>query len=142
MPSDRVVEALDIVEYVGACCIVSLVVLMMHLLFLQTRPETLHRRVVVAVATTTYRRLHAKLFEQGSIRAAGVLGVFNRSSQQRVNLLMLSDLASPQMVFANQVFFEVGCLAQRQPHLARSLSSAIGQSLWESTDAAARSCFR
>ena len=73
MPSDRVVEALDIVEYVGACCILSLVVLMMHLLFLQTRPETLHRRVVVAVATTTHRRLHAKLFEQGSIRAAGVL---------------------------------------------------------------------
>ena len=72
----------------------------------------------------------------------GSQGVFNRSSQQRVNLLMLSDLASPQMVFANQVFFEVGCLAQRQPHLARSLSSAIGQSLWESTDAAARSCFR
>jgi hypothetical protein len=47
--------------------------LMMHVLVLQTRLETLRRWVVVAVAAPTHRSLHAKLFEKLSILAAGLL---------------------------------------------------------------------
>ena len=57
MPSDRVVEALDVVEDVSSGLIAGLVVLAMHRLLLARRPEALHRRIALLGSWQFSRRL-------------------------------------------------------------------------------------
>ncbi len=63
-----VVERLDVVEQAGARVAVVAVLLVAHELGLQRVEETLHRRVVVAVALAAHAREQAALGEQAAKR--------------------------------------------------------------------------
>ena len=81
MPTLGVVEPLNIVKDICTGFIPRLVPGAKHSFNLQRREETLHRRIVPALTAPTHAAGDALIDQQALEVFAGVLGVFNRSSQ-------------------------------------------------------------
>jgi len=77
MPSLTVREDLDVLRDLAPRLLTGLVATMMYQLILQRAPETLHRRVVIAIALPTHEWDHAKLPQGGLIR----LEIHDRSDE-------------------------------------------------------------
>ena len=81
MPTPGVVEPLDVVKDIGPSFVSGFVLGAKHSFNLQRREEALHRRIVPALAAPTHAAGDALIGQQALEVLAGVLGVFNRSSQ-------------------------------------------------------------
>ena len=81
MPTPGVVEPLNVVKDICTGFVPRLLPSAKHSFDLQCREETLHRRIVPALAPATHAAGDALIGQQALEVFAGVLGVFNRSSQ-------------------------------------------------------------
>ncbi len=78
---DAVVKANNLVSNIVGSFRVIGIVLLPNPLHFQIQEETLHCRVIPAVGPAAHAAQQAMLFQQRLMLSAGVLGVFNRSSQ-------------------------------------------------------------
>ena len=76
-----VVEQLDVLRDLAASLCTGLVAPVMYQLILQRPPDTLHRRVVIAIALPAHGGNHAELPQLILIVVGTILGGFNRSTQ-------------------------------------------------------------
>ena len=81
MPTPGVVEPLNVVKDICASFVSGFVLGAKHSFDLQRREEALHCRIVPALSTSTHAAGDALIGQQALEVFAGVLGVFNRSSQ-------------------------------------------------------------
>src|SRR5689334_6178070 len=97
-----VVEHLDVLRDLAASVLTGLVAPVMHQLILQCPPETLHRRVVIAVALPAHGRGHAELPQLLLIVLSTILGGFNRSTQHWVVRRIVGTGLGLRLVSSNQ----------------------------------------
>ena len=83
MPAPPIVEALEVIDQRRAGGRARRPAGVVHELDFERGEEALGHRVVPAVAAATHAAAEAVLREQGLVVAAGILGGFNWSSQQR-----------------------------------------------------------
>jgi hypothetical protein len=87
------------------------IAMLWHPLRFQASEEPFHGRVIPAISTSAHTLLDSVAPQYLAEFDAGVMGVFNRSSQHWIVELILDIGSALRQVFSSRVFFEALCLA-------------------------------
>ena len=74
MPSLAVVEDVNVLGDLALSLVTGFIAAMMHQFILERAPETLHRRVVIAVPPARHRGAQAELLQPGLVGMRAILG--------------------------------------------------------------------